>query len=67
MEATTTTTTKQQFVKRLESHDGVYQGADDHAKWTRGCEQRRRIMEAKKQLGDDGQYLFDKYRKAKMG
>ena len=51
----------------LESHDWFYQWSDDHAKWTRGCEQRRRIMEVKKQLGDDGQYLFDKYRKAKMG
>lgn len=59
--------TKQKFVKMLESHDWFYQWSDDHSKWSRGCRQRERIMEAKKALGEDGEYLFEKYRKQKMG
>ena len=59
--------TKQDFVQMLESHDWTYERSDDHSKWVRGCEQRRKILEVKQQLGEDGQYLFDKYRKAKMG
>ena len=55
--------TKQDFVQMLESHDWTYQRSDDHRKWTRGCEQRRRIMAAKVLLGNDGEYLFEKYRK----
>ena len=47
----------------LESHDWTYQRSDDHSKWTRGCEQRRRIMAAKVLFGEDGEYLFEKYRK----
>ena len=58
--------TKQKFVKMLESHDWFYQWSDDHSKWSRGCRQREQIMEAKKALGEDGEYLFEKYRKQKM-
>ena len=59
----TTPMTKERFVKMLKSHDWFYQWSDDHSKWTRGCQQRAAIMEAKKELGEDGEYLFDKYRK----
>lgn len=58
-----TTMTKEKFTKMLESHDWFYQWSDDHSKWMRGCEQRRKILEAKSQLGEDGEYLFEKYRK----
>jgi len=51
----------------LESHDWFYQWSDDHSKWSRGCRQRQQIMEAKKALGEDGEYLFQKYRTKKMG
>ena len=36
--------TKKDFVQMLESHDWTYERSDDHSKWLRGCEQRRRIM-----------------------
>ena len=55
--------TKQQFVQMLESHDWTYQRSDDHRKWKRGCEQRIKIIAAKVLLGDDGEHLFEKYRK----
>jgi hypothetical protein len=55
--------TKQQFVQMLESHDWTYQRSDDHRKWKRGCEQRKSIMAAKVLFGDDGEHLFEKYRK----
>lgn len=55
--------TKEKFIQMLESHDWYYQRSDDHGKWTRGCEQRQRIMAAKVLLGVDGEYLFEKYRK----
>ena len=55
--------TKHDFVQMLESHDWTYQRSDDHRKWKRGCEQRKSIMAAKVLFGDDGEHLFEKYRK----
>ena len=55
--------TKQDFVRLLETHDWTYQRSDDHSKWQRGCEERRRIIDAKLLFGEDGEYLFNKYRK----
>ena len=55
--------TKAEFKQMLESHDWTYQRSDDHSKWKRGCEERRQIMAAKLLFGEDGEYLFNKYRK----
>ena len=55
--------TKHDFVQMLETHDWMYQRSDDHRKWKRGCEQRKSIMAAKVLFGDDGEHLFEKYRK----
>ena len=55
--------TKQDFIQLLETHDWAYQRSDDHRKWKRGCEQRKSIMAAKSLFGDDGEHLFEKYRK----
>jgi len=55
--------TKHDFIQMLESHDWTYQRSDDHRKWKRGCEERKSIMVAKVLFGDDGEHLFEKYRK----
>jgi hypothetical protein len=55
--------TKQDFVQLLVSHDWYYERSEDINAYRNGAKQRRAIITAKNTLGEDGDYLFNKYAK----
>ena len=55
--------TKQDFLQLLVSHDWYFERTEDSAVYKRGAEHRRMIIEAKNSLGEEGEYLFNKYAK----
>lgn len=51
------------FENLLKSHDWYYDRSDDHSKWKRGSEQRKKILDLKKELGSKADALWNKYKK----
>lgn len=57
---------KQDFVQLLVSHDWYYERSEDSNAYKNGARQRRAIIKAKNELGEDGEYLFNKYSKREL-
>ena len=51
------------FENLLKSHDWYYDYSDDHSKWKRGSEQRKKILDLKKELGSKADALWKKYKR----
>lgn len=56
--------TKEDFIQLLKSHDWTYQFSDDYKVYQRGQGERDLIREAKNNLGELGQQLYDIYNEA---
>jgi hypothetical protein len=54
---------KVDFIQLLQAHDWTYQYSDDPSKYKRGQAQREAINKARKELGVEGDALYETYSK----
>lgn len=50
------------LIKLLKKHDWFFECSDDQKQWANGVKEQKEIQELIKQLGSDGQLLYEKFK-----